>query len=195
VRLFGRRKALHERLAEAAGMAIHAEEEPFAVLPPGWDRGSPLAEPAFHGIARPRRWEVVVTAEAAGLDGTEVHFLALPHGQRLVDGNEPSTALAPLADAVEASLDPPYRAEAVRRAGDSWTIGASAIEVVEVPGLDGDDAELTSLGGTRTLLVDGRPTLQQARELELAGEERGRDYAVRARRLEGDLWQVEAAPL
>jgi hypothetical protein len=44
-------------------------------------------------------------------------------------------------------------------------------------------------------VVDGTPTLRSARALEAIGESEGRDYVVRARRLDGDLWEVDAAPL
>jgi hypothetical protein len=168
---------------------------PSSPDPQGWDGRSPVEERAFHGVARPRRWEVVVTTDASGLRATEIRFLTLANGTIVVDGDESESALTRLAEAVQESLEPPYRAEAVRRTGDSWTVAASAIHVVEAPALDGDEAELTSLHGTRTLVVDGRTTLQQSRELELAGEGRGRDYAVRARRIDGDFWEVEAAPL
>jgi hypothetical protein len=198
VGLFRRRKPLHEQLAEAGGIVLDAEAGAggaFSVHPPGWDGGSPLSEPAFHGIARPRRWDVIATAEAPRLRGETVHFVALPDGTLVIDEDEPDDALDPLADAVEASVAAPYRAEGVRRGPAVWAVAASRIAIVAAPGLEGDEIELTSTGGGRTLLVDGRPTAGSARALERLGEAEGRDYVVRARRIDGDLFDVEATPL
>ena len=47
----------------------------------------------------------------------------------------------------------------------------------------------------RTLTVDGRTTLGHAPALERIGETEGTEYVVRAERLDGDLWEVEATPL
>ena len=193
--LFRRRKPLHERLAEAGGIALGMQPGGFLSQPPGWDGRSPLGEPAFHGIPRPRRWETVASADAPRLRGDAVHFVALGDGTLVVDEDEPDGSLAPLADAVEATIPPPYRAEAVRRPDQSWAVAASRIAIVEEGGLEGDEVELTSVGGARTLLVDGRPTLHPARALERAGAAEGAEYVVRARRLDGDLWEVEATAL
>jgi len=61
--------------------------------------------------------------------------------------------------------------------------------------MDGDEAELTAVDGARTLHVDGRPAFGSAPELERVGEAEGRDYVVRARRLDGRVWEVEATAL
>jgi hypothetical protein len=59
----------------------------------------------------------------------------------------------------------------------------------------GDEAELVVTGGERTLRVDGRPTMKAVPELARAGEAVAQEYVVRARRLDGSLWEVEASPL
>jgi hypothetical protein len=64
-----------------------------------------------------------------------------------------------------------------------------------VPGLHGDEAELVSTREGRVLSVDGTPRFGSAPALERVGEPEGGEYVVRARRLEGDLWEVEASPL
>jgi hypothetical protein len=74
-------------------------------------------------------------------------------------------------------------------------IGARRIAVAEERGLRGDEAELVSRGGERTLTVDGIGRIGRAQGLESAGERLGDDYVVRATRLEGDLWEVEATAL
>jgi hypothetical protein len=197
VALFGRRKPLHVRLAEAGDLRLDSDDAPRAgqaAEPPGWD-GEPRGEPGIHGVPRPRRWDAVATAEAPGLTGDAVHFVALPDGSIVVEEDEPDDALTPLADAVEASIAAPYRAEAVRRGPTSWAVAASRIVVDEVPGLRGDEAELVVTREARTLHVDGRPTFGSAPALERAGEAHGPEYVVRASRLDGELWEIAASPL
>jgi hypothetical protein len=195
VPLFRRRKPLHERLAEAGGLVFGTHPDGLLSQPPGWDGRSPLGEPAFHGIPRPRRWETVTSADAPRLRGDAVHFVALEDGTLVVYEDEPDGSLVPLADAVEATIAPPYRAEAVRRGEETWAVAASRIAIVEERDLNGEELELTAVGGARTLLVDGRPSLHPARALERVGAAAGAEYIVRARRLDGDLWEVEATAL
>ncbi len=159
--LFRRRRPLHEQLARAADMSVGGgrpglSPSGLGAEPPGWD-GRQRGEPGIHGVPRARRWDVVAGVLAPGLTGDEVHFVALDDGTLLVEEDEPDDSLGPLADAVEASLRPPYRAEAVRRSGDSWSVGASRISVVAVPGLRGDEAELVVTREGHRLHVDGRP--------------------------------------
>jgi hypothetical protein len=197
VALFRRRKPLHVRLAEAGDLRLDPDagsRAGQAAEPPGWD-GEPRGEPGIHGVPRPRRWDAVSTAEAPGLTGDAVHFVALPDGSILVEEDEPDAALTPLADAVEASISPPYRAEAVRRGPTSWAVAGSRIVVDAVPGLRGDEAELVVTREGRTLQVDGRPTFGSAPALERAGDAQGPEYVVRASRLDGELWEVSASPL
>lgn len=73
--------------------------------------------------------------------------------------------LAPLAGAVEQSVAPPYRAHAVRKGETVWAVAANRIEV----------RRLDRLGDEIEEVEDG--------------------MVVRARRLDGDLWEVEATPL
>ena len=193
--LFRRRRPLHEQLAHEAGLSFGAPYDEENAAPPGWDRLSPVTHPAMHGVPRPRQWETVVTAEAPRVRGGAVRFSALDDGTLVFDEDEPDDALEPLADAVEQTLAPPYRAEAVRRDRGGWTVGASRIRLVEQRGLHGDEVELTCVGGVHDLTVDGKHTLATAPAFTRAGEAEGRDYVVRARRVDGDLWDVEATPL
>lgn len=197
VGIFGRRKPLHLRLAEAGDVPLDfgaGGEGRRASEPPGWD-GEQRGEPGIHGVARARRWDAVATATAAGLRGERVHFIALPDGTLVVEEDEPDDALAPLAEAVEAMLSPPYRAEAVRRGFETWAVAASRISVVELRGLRGDRAELVVTRDGRSLQVDGQESLGRVPALERVGEGCGSEYVVRAERLDGDLWSVEATPL
>jgi hypothetical protein len=189
---------LHERLAKAGNLGLDPDVPAVGIgqapEPPGWD-GAPRGEPGIHGVPRARRWDAVATAEAPALRGDAVHFVALTDGTFVVEEDEPDDALAPLADAVEATIPAPYRAEAVRRGPTTWAVAASRIAIVEVPGLRGDEAELVVTREGRTLHVDGRPTFGSAPALERAGEAQGGEYVVRATRLDGELWEVEATPL
>lgn len=198
MRLFGRRKPLHERLADAAGLATQLEEASLpagqTADPPGWD-GERRGEPGIHGVPRARRWDTVATAEAHDLTGDAVHFVALADGTLVVEEDEPDGALATLAEAVEQTTPPPYRAEAVRKGPATWAVAASRIAVASLPGLKGDEVELTSTREGRVLRVDGRTTMGSARELERLGETEGTQYVVLAKRLDGELWEVEATAL
>jgi hypothetical protein len=137
----------------------------------------------------------VANAEAPAISGDAVHFVALPDGSLVMEEDEPDGALAPLADAVEQTIPPPYRAEAVRKGPTAWAVAASRITVASIPGLGGDEAELTSTREGRILKIDGRTTMGSARELERLGETEGTEYIVLAKRLDGDLWEVEATAL
>ena len=192
--LFRRRKPLHERLAEEGGLVEASGARGPAAQPPGWD-GVQRGEPGVHGVPRPRRWDAVTTAAVTGLRGDEVQFVALPDGVLLTEQDEPDEALAELAAAVELHVTAPYKAEAVRRGPEQWAVAASRIATTRVPGLHGDEAELVSSREGRLLTVDGTPRFGSAPALERVGEAEGAEYVVRAQRLEGDLWEVEAHPL
>jgi hypothetical protein len=196
VGLFRRRKPLHERLAEAGGLALSPSGGVGGLIaqPPGWD-GAPSGVTGIHGVPQARRWDAVASADAPALQGERVHFVALEDGTLVVDEDEPDASLAPLADAVETTIPPPYRAEAVRRGGETWAVAANRIAVAALPELRGDEAELTSTREGKVLKVDGRTTLGSARGLERLGEAEGTEYVVQGRRLDGDLWEVEATAL
>ncbi len=163
--LFRRNRPLHERLAEEADLDIgQTRPEPRAFS--GFLHDLANSDVAgIHGVHRPRQWDAVATTEAE-LPGDALHFTALPDGTLVVEEDVPDGALAPLADAVESALDPPYRAEAVRRAGGVWAVGAKRIQVRAFPG-------------------------QEADELEQIED----DHIVIGRRLDGDLFEVEVTPL
>jgi hypothetical protein len=172
--LFRRKEPLHERLAREGGL-VEREPEPRA----------PWREPGIHGMQRPREWDATQTVEAPDIDGDAASFVALPDGSLLVEDG-PDSSLQPLADAVEQELPPPYRARAVRQDGDLWAVQARRIVVVKLrrpP--EGDSIELTH----DALVVDGARTFGSVPELEGLGD------VVRAERLDGDLWEVQANPL
>jgi hypothetical protein len=186
-----RREPIHKKLARQAGLDGASPEPEPAVGPETrglWHVGG------LHGVQRPRRWDVVGSAEAPGLGGDEVHFVALPDGDLIVDEDEPEDAFSPLAETVEETLRPPYRAEAVRRSGDVWAVAARRLEVAELEA-SGDELELVVNQGERVLSVDGERSFGSIPELEERGNRLGNSYVVRARRLDGRFWEIEAGAL
>jgi hypothetical protein len=141
----------------------------------------------IHGLQRARQWDAVVTVDVSALDGESAVFVALA-GRPLVVEEGP-LALDRLAAAVDDELDRPYRAEAIRRQGTLWAVAANAIEVVELPNIAGDEIELVSQGGDRTLAIDGERSFGTIAALERPG------HVVRARRIDGDLWELEVDAL
>jgi hypothetical protein len=162
---FFRRKPLHEQLAEEADLDIGQERpqpRPFSGF---LHNGGLFDAVGIHGIHRQREWEAVATVEAE-MPGDRIEFAALPDGTLVVEDDLPDGALTPLAEAIEASLAPPYRAVAVRQDERLWAVGANRIEVRTFPEHTPDEVEL---------LEDGQVVL--------------------GRRLDGDLFEVEVTPL
>jgi hypothetical protein len=182
-----RREPLHKKLAREARMEQEHDRGPV-------DPGPHWGATGIHGVARPRRWDAVASAEAAGLTGDEVHFVALPNGDLVVDEDEPPDTLAPLADAIEQTLEPPYRAEAVRQREDVWAVAARRIAVAAFEA-EGEELELVATDEGRSFTVDGERTFGSVPELERIGQEQGDRYVVRATRLDENTWEIEADPL
>jgi hypothetical protein len=99
--------------------------------------------------------------------------------------------------ALGAEVEPPYRATAVRRQGNTWAIGAVAIEVADLPAdVEGEELMLmVTEQGERELLVDGRPAVANLPALERLAAGRHEAYVLRAARLQGTLWEVLVDPL
>lgn len=187
---FRRDEPLHARLAREGG--LQTDERPPHDPTPRW------GEVGIHGVARPRAWDAVVTADAPRLGVGELEFVTLHDGTLVVDDAldlEPG-ALDPLAAALEAQLQPPYRAEAVWRGGSSWGVAARRIEVAELPpDVTGEELVLSVADGERSLTVDGEPSRRSLPALERLGEARGLSFVVRAERLAELAWEVEVTLL
>ena len=181
--LFRRNKPIHEQLAEEGGLL----EKPLPEAgPPGW------MDVGIHGVQRPREWDAVVTVEAE-VEGDRARFVALPDETLLI---EEGGDVQPLAEALEATVRPPYRAEAVRQGETQWAVGVRQIEVVELPdGPTGDELTLTVRDGSRELVVDGASGFGSVPALEQLGQARGDSYVVQGQRLDRDLWEVRVVPL
>jgi hypothetical protein len=182
-----RREPLHKKLAREAQLE---QAEPAPIVDPGPHWGNA----GIHGVPRPRRWDAVASAEAPGLAGDDVHFVALPNGDLVVEEDEPPDTLGPLADAIEQTLEPPYRAEAVRQGEDVWAVAARRVEVAEFEA-EGDELELVVHDGARTFTVDGARAFGTIPELERLATNESDSYVVRATRLDGNVWEVVASKL
>jgi hypothetical protein len=184
VALFRRREPLHERLAREGGLNPHPLPE---AGPPGW------METGIHGVPRQREWDAVVAVEAEGVEGDQARFVALPDETLLVEQGED---VEPLAQALDEIVQPPYRAEAVRRGPAQWAVGVRRIEVVELEDdPEGETLTLTSRDGERTLLVDGAPVFGSIPALERLGAARAESYVVEGLRLAEGLWEVRVTAL
>jgi hypothetical protein len=150
--------------------------------------GPPSDEPPF---------EASGVADAPSIPGDAVHFIALADGTLVVDEDVPDGALAPLAHLIEESIAAPYRAEGFREDGTLWNVGANRVQVVELPAdFVGESVDLTRVGGTRTLEVDGTASSADVAPLdELGDRQEGDDFAVHAERLDDTLWIVDVYAL
>ena len=184
-----RRKPLHEELAEGTSLLEWQST---------YERGPKLFEgtlDVLHG-GRQREWDAVATADAPDLDAASLELTVLPDGTLLVDEEVPEGAAAPLAEAIEQSLPPPYQARAVRGEGGLWRVAANRIDEIEVADeIDGDAVDLVVQGDDRTLLVDERPTWVDVHTLEAFARERQEDFVLHAERLDGKLWAVRVNAL
>jgi len=185
-----REKPLHEQLAEGTGL-LEWRSKHAPVYPPSFAGTLDV----LHG-GKPRRWDAVGTAEAPDLPVDALEFTALPDSTLLVEDALPEEALSPLAEVVERSISPPYRARAVRSEGHRWAVAANAIEVVELTAeIPGDTVSLAVQHGERTLLIDERPAWESIPALEQHGAAVHADFVLSAERLDGTLWSVEVNPL
>ena len=148
----------------------------------------------IHGLHRAREWDAVSLVEAPELSGDETVFVSLPDGSQVVETGDSSADVSVIARSLD--LEPPYRAEAVRRAGSTWAVGARSILIVALPGsFLGDEVELVWDGVERAARVDGAPSLVSVPELEALAAARFDTWVVRAQRLRDLQWEVELSPL
>jgi hypothetical protein len=172
--IFRRDEPLHVRLARQGGISLDGETP--APRLPAWDAAG------IHGVQRPREWDAVVTVEAPEIDAERALFVVLKNGDLIVE--EGPDNLEKLAARVESELAPPFRAEAVRREEGLWAVAARSVAIVDLAGVTGDEIELTMHRGERTLVVDGQPAFGTIPQLERP------EHVVRARRVDGALWEV-----
>jgi len=166
----------------------------FLAQPPGLDGQPGLGIAGISGVPRGRTWDAVASAHAPDLTGESVTFTALDDGTLVVDQDMPDDSLAPVADAIEQMLPPPYRAAAAKNEGDVWTAVAEAVRIVELQGVEADEIDLTVVDGERTLTVGGEVTSRSLSGLDTLAEEHA-SVALHAERVDGDLYAVDVFPL
>jgi hypothetical protein len=171
--LFRRAEPLHVRLAREGGLEL---EE--AGSPPPWDAAG------IHGLQRAREWDTVTTVDAPTQASERIEFVAVAPDEVVSTGDA-----APFTAALDRQLTRPYRGEAVLRPDGLWAVAGRRIEVVRLPGVEGQEIELSSYGEERILVVDGVREFGSIPALERP------EHVVRARRIAGDAWEVETAPL
>jgi hypothetical protein len=191
---FRRERPIHQQLAKEGGLdyardlADLSRREPIDPRHPFWQ------VVGIHGIPREREWDAVASAEAPGLPGDNVEFVALPDGSLVVDEDVPDGTLVPLADAL--SLPAPYHAFGLRQDADVWSVAAKRVQVAEVPEhVDGDEIQLVVTDETRTLVVDDMPSSASIPSLEAFAAEQFGSFVLRASRLDDLLWEVTVIPL
>ena len=191
---FRRERPIHQQLAKEGGLDYARDlvdlspREPIDPRHPFWQ------VVGIHGIPREREWDAVASAEAPGLPGDNVEFVALPDGSLVVDEDVPDGTLVPLADAL--SLPAPYHAFGLRQDADVWSVAAKRVQVVEVPELvEGDELQLVVTDETRTLVVDDMPSSASIPSLEAFAAEQFGSFVLRASRLDDLLWEVTVIPL
>jgi hypothetical protein len=193
---FRREEPLHEKLAREGGLDFPRNVRELTLQGP-LDPQHPFWRVAgIHGIPRVREWDAVASAEAPGLPGDEVSFVALEDGTLIVDEDVPEDSLAPLAEALEISIQAPYHAVAIRQGDDVWGVAALRVEVVEVPEeVAGDEVAIVLNDGERSVLVDEAESRESVAALEDYAASRFDSFVLHASRLDDRLWEVTVLPL
>ncbi len=156
--------------------------------------GAGAAIPGVMGVGPGRTWDAVVAAQAPSLTGESVTFTALEDGTIVVNEDVPDGSLGPVADEIEEMVAPPYRAAAARSEGDRWTAVAESVQIAALAGVGADTVELTIVGGERTLTIGDDVSSDLLPALDALAEGQG-DVAIRAERVDGDLFAVDVFPL
>ena len=150
--------------------------------------------PGVMGVGPGRTWDAAVSTHAPALTGDAVTFVALEDGTLVVDQDVPDGSLTPVAETLEEMVSPPYRAAATRTDDDVWTAVAESVQIVSLPGVDGDEVDLTIVDGERTVTVAGEPAEVDVQALDELAAPHG-SVAVHAERVDGDLYAVDVFPL
>ena len=176
-----RREKLHERLARIGGLD-EPEQAEQAESTMSWKDAS------IHGVIRPREWDAVVTLLAPGLRGESVQFVSLADGTILEEDNPTEQNLSDLADAVDESCSSPYRAQALRRHGETWVVGAKRLRLVEIRDAPGDEITLTVRDGSHELAIGHEREFGSVPALEEVGVGH-ESFVVEATRLDDDTFE------
>jgi hypothetical protein len=184
-----REEPAHEKLAREGGLVPKQEARPEE------RRSWHDTLVGIHGVARPREWDAVATVELPGLAGEQIAFVALPDGSLVIEEG-PEGNLEPLATAVEGTISPPYRAEAIAQDDRHWAVAANRIEVLELPEVaEGDEIVLTVEDERRELRLDGVDIEGTVPTLEGFAGARYPSFTAQATRIDEDLWEVRVFAL
>jgi hypothetical protein len=197
---FRREQPIHEQLAAEAGLDIDGLDDELAAGAADDSLQAHVRMPtdllAVHGIPREREWDAVASAQAPGLPGEELEYVALEDGTLVVDEDVPDGALAPLADALEGRIGAPYHGYAFWKQDDVWTVAAKRVQVVEVPeDVPGDEVELAVNDGSRSIVVDGEKSSADIPSLEAFAAQQFCSFVLHASRLDDTLWEVTVLAL
>jgi hypothetical protein len=179
---------------ELLAALANAQVGGYLSSPPGLDGQPGLGIAGVHGEPRPRLWDAVASAAAPDLPGDSVAFVVLEDGTVVVEEDIPDGALIPLADALERTVEPPYRGAAIRHHREVWAAVAEKTAIVELRLDESNAVDLTVVGGERELTVDGERTIRPIPALDVLTEEHG-DVVLHAERVDGDIWTVDVFPL
>lgn len=195
--LFRKKETYNEQMLREAGLDRVVFNSPQPVAEPGPASSTPADHlAAVHGRPKARAWDAVTTVLAPGIPGDHVVFVVLPDGDLIIEREDGDGDLAPLADAIEEHVSPPYRAHASRQEGDLWGVGAARLEVAEFAFPDAETLELAHTAAGSELDVNGEPSeAAPPAELERLGARVGTDFLVGATRIDGDYWEVMVGPL
>jgi hypothetical protein len=197
---FRREKAIHEQLAEEAGLDIDGlgDELAAGAARDSLETNVPMPSDllAVHGIPREREWDAVASAQAPDLSGEHVEYVALADGTLVVDEDVPEGSLSALADALEGQISPPYHGYAFWQQDEVWAVAAKRVQIVEVPeDVPGDEVELAVNNGALSTVVDGEESRAEIPSLEGFASQQFGSFVLRASRLDDLLWEVTVIPL
>ena len=178
---------------ELLATLMSAQAGGFLATPPNLEGEPGLGIAGITGAPRGRTWDATGSATAPDLTGDTVTFVTLEDGTVLVDEDVLDGSVVPLAEALEATIDPPYRAAGMRVEDDVWTVVAERVRLVELS-VEGDVLDLSVVGGERELTVDDERTIRPLPALDALAAEHG-DVALHAERVDGDLFAVDVFPL
>jgi hypothetical protein len=182
------------RAQDLLAALVSAQAGGLLATPPDLLGESGLGIAGVTGIPRARTWDAAVSARSPELIGNMVSFVVLDDGTIILDQDQPEGSLAPLADAIEATLSPPYRAAALRSDDRTWAAVAQRTAIVELLDFDGDVIEMSVVDGVHEVRVDGERAIRPLDALAGLVEAHG-DVVVQAERVDGDLFAVDVLSL
>ena len=137
-----------------------------------------------------------MTTTSCPVEGAECGFVLATPTHAIPEVGPPEAVSCGM-QALDGLIDPPYRAVMLHQDADTWSVGALPIRVAELGRqLSGDEATLVvAEDGSRSLSIDGRPTVEGMDALERFVEARFPSYVARVRRLDALFFELTVEPL